>query len=134
MAATAAVLVCDAATAALYGELTPIRRNADGEILESRYDIRSCQARGRLLRGTIWGGPKGAVQLHGFSRSTASGRFLARAIFGLGLKAALRAQGTPIPENDLWIAALVRQHGLTLVSRDEHFDAVPGLAIERWED
>jgi tRNA(fMet)-specific endonuclease VapC len=49
------------------------------------------------------------------------------------LKAALRARGTPIPEKDLWIAALARQHALTLVSRDAHFAGVPGLAPERWE-
>ena len=34
----------------------------------------------------------------------------------------LRQQATPIPTNDLWIAALVVQHGLTLYSRDTHFD------------
>jgi tRNA(fMet)-specific endonuclease VapC len=33
----------------------------------------------------------------------------------------LRQQATPIPTNDLWIAALVIQHGLTLYSRDAHF-------------
>jgi tRNA(fMet)-specific endonuclease VapC len=48
------------------------------------------------------------------------------------LKAQLRAQGTPIPENDLWIAALARQHELTLVSRDAHFGAVRGLAVVSW--
>lgn len=41
------------------------------------------------------------------------------------LKATLRANGTPIPENDFWIAALAMQHDLTLASRDEHFDLVP---------
>lgn len=50
------------------------------------------------------------------------------------LKATLRAQGTPIPENDLWIAALAKQHGLTVASRDDHFGTVPGLPIERWEE
>ncbi len=50
------------------------------------------------------------------------------------LKAALRAQGTPIPENDLWIAALARQHDLTLASRDEHFDLVPGLVRAPWTE
>jgi tRNA(fMet)-specific endonuclease VapC len=40
----------------------------------------------------------------------------------------LRSQGTPIPDNDLWIAALVVQHGLTLYSRDRHFDHLPQLA------
>lgn len=39
----------------------------------------------------------------------------------------LRRQGKPIPQNDTWIAALARQHGVTLASRDRHFDWVPGL-------
>ena len=39
----------------------------------------------------------------------------------------LRTQGTPIPTNDLWIAALVRQHNLTLFSDDIHFDRLPQL-------
>jgi predicted nucleic acid-binding protein len=41
----------------------------------------------------------------------------------------LRAQGTPIPSNDLWVAALAVQHGLTLLSRDEHFAHLPQLLI-----
>ena len=39
----------------------------------------------------------------------------------------LRRQGTPIPTNDMWIAALVLQHSLTLCARDAHFDALPQL-------
>jgi tRNA(fMet)-specific endonuclease VapC len=39
----------------------------------------------------------------------------------------LRAQGTPIPTNDLWIAALVLQHDLALFARDRHFDHLPQL-------
>jgi tRNA(fMet)-specific endonuclease VapC len=39
----------------------------------------------------------------------------------------LRKQGTPIPTNDMWIAALVLQHSLLLCSRDAHFDALPQL-------
>jgi tRNA(fMet)-specific endonuclease VapC len=39
----------------------------------------------------------------------------------------LRLQGTPIPTNDMWIAALVLQHGLTLCSRDKHFDHLSQL-------
>ena len=50
------------------------------------------------------------------------------------LKAALRAKGTPIPENDLWAAALARQHDLTVASRDEHFDLVPGIVRVPWSD
>lgn len=37
----------------------------------------------------------------------------------------LRRQGTPIPTNDMWIAALVLQHGLMLYARDRHFDELP---------
>ena len=40
----------------------------------------------------------------------------------------LRAAGTPIPTNDLWIAALAIQHDLVLFSRDRHFDALPQIA------
>jgi tRNA(fMet)-specific endonuclease VapC len=39
----------------------------------------------------------------------------------------LRKQGTPIPTNDMWIAAIVLQHSLTLYDRDGHFDALPQL-------
>ena len=39
----------------------------------------------------------------------------------------LRKQGTPIPTNDMWIAALVLQHSLSLYDRDTHFDALPQL-------
>lgn len=48
------------------------------------------------------------------------------------VKAELRARGTPIPENDVWIAALARQHDLTLVTRDAHFDHVHGLSVAPW--
>jgi tRNA(fMet)-specific endonuclease VapC len=44
------------------------------------------------------------------------------------LYAQLRRQGTPIPTNDLWIAALVLQHDLLLASRDAHFDKLPQIA------
>lgn len=39
----------------------------------------------------------------------------------------LRKQGTPIPTNDMWLAALVLQHGLALHARDRHFDELPQL-------
>ncbi len=37
----------------------------------------------------------------------------------------LRKQGTPIPTNDMWLAAVVLQHNLILHSRDAHFDHLP---------
>jgi len=40
----------------------------------------------------------------------------------------LRKQGTPIPTNDTWIAALVLQHSLVLLARGSHFDVLPQLA------
>jgi len=43
------------------------------------------------------------------------------------LFAQLRAQGTPIPTNDIWIAAIVLQHDLVLFSRDQHFDKLPQI-------
>jgi tRNA(fMet)-specific endonuclease VapC len=39
----------------------------------------------------------------------------------------LRKQGTPIPTNDMWIAALVLQHSLGLCDRDANFDTLPQL-------
>lgn len=44
----------------------------------------------------------------------------------------LKRAGTPIPSNDTWIAALCRQHSLPLISRDHHFDAVPGITRVSW--
>ena len=48
------------------------------------------------------------------------------------LRVALKRSGRPIPANDAWIAALALQHRLSVLSRDEHFDVVPGLERERW--
>ena len=44
----------------------------------------------------------------------------------------LRVAGQPIPENDLWIAALARQHGLPILTNDAHFDQVAGLQRISW--
>lgn len=44
----------------------------------------------------------------------------------------LRRKGRPIPENDIWIAALAWQHQLPVVSRDGHFDDVPDLRRLTW--
>lgn len=48
------------------------------------------------------------------------------------IKQLLQQAGRPIPENDIWIAASARQHGLTLVTRDAHFKEVEGLVVETW--
>jgi len=37
-----------------------------------------------------------------------------------------------IPTNDLWIAALARQHQLQILSRDTHFDFIEGIVRIGW--
>jgi tRNA(fMet)-specific endonuclease VapC len=44
----------------------------------------------------------------------------------------LKQSGKPIPTNDLWIAALCRQHALSILSRDAHFDLVRGVRRIDW--
>lgn len=44
----------------------------------------------------------------------------------------LRKSGKPIPDNDIWIAALSRQHSLAVLSRDRHFDSVACLTRLNW--
>jgi tRNA(fMet)-specific endonuclease VapC len=44
----------------------------------------------------------------------------------------LKLKGTPIPENDIWIAAIAMQFELPLVTRDKHFDKIERIIIEKW--
>jgi tRNA(fMet)-specific endonuclease VapC len=44
----------------------------------------------------------------------------------------LHVDGRPIPENDIWIAAIAIQHALTLATRDEHFNYIADLRKEHW--
>jgi len=46
------------------------------------------------------------------------------------IKSGLRRKGRPIPDNDIWIAAIARQHGLKVVSRDSHFTEVDNLEVD----
>ncbi len=48
------------------------------------------------------------------------------------LRTELKRAGTPIPSNDVWIAALCRQHSFPLLSRDRHFDLVGGIERIDW--
>jgi len=48
------------------------------------------------------------------------------------IKRALREKGRPLPENDIWIAAQAQQHGLTVISRDQHFKEIENLPVEAW--
>lgn len=61
------------------------------------------------------------VDVHGVTENTAE--FYAEILDGL------RRAGTPIPTNDIWIAAVAQEHGLRLFSRDRRFAAVAGLLL-----
>ncbi|MBA3028655.1 MAG: type II toxin-antitoxin system VapC family toxin [Desulfobacteraceae bacterium] len=59
------------------------------------------------------------VSLHPIDENTAD--FYASILNSLG------EAGTPIPTNDIWIAAHVFQHGYVIMSKDKHFSKIPGL-------
>ena len=42
---------------------------------------------------------------------------------------ALKANGTPLPTNDIWIAASALEHGASVLSGDSHFSYVPMLKL-----
>jgi tRNA(fMet)-specific endonuclease VapC len=48
------------------------------------------------------------------------------------IRSELKASGSPIPANDVWIAALARQHQMPIVSRDMHFDRVRNIQRLDW--
>jgi tRNA(fMet)-specific endonuclease VapC len=48
------------------------------------------------------------------------------------IKADLEQAGSRIPENDLWIAAIAREHQLPLVTRDQHFSRIAGVTTLAW--
>lgn len=48
------------------------------------------------------------------------------------VKNGLHVKGRPLPENDIWVAALAIQHNLILVSRDTHFNEVDHLIVGAW--
>jgi tRNA(fMet)-specific endonuclease VapC len=56
----------------------------------------------------------------------ASGRAIVSADFDVAreygrLKQYLKKKGRPLPENDIWIAATAKCHGMVLVTRDRHW-------------
>jgi tRNA(fMet)-specific endonuclease VapC len=64
------------------------------------------------------------VQVLSISEQTAE-------IYG-SIKTHLKRQGKPIPENDIWIAALAKEHSLPVVTRDNHFKHIPDLKTIEW--
>ncbi|HEX8455059.1 MAG TPA: type II toxin-antitoxin system VapC family toxin [Longimicrobium sp.] len=49
-----------------------------------------------------------------------------------GIRGTLRRRGKPIPENDIWIAALAQQHDLAVATKDAHFRQVDALPLLSW--
>ena len=56
----------------------------------------------------------------------------ATATYYASLRKELATKGRPIPWHDLWIAAQARQHALPVLSRDDHFSAIPGVQRISW--
>ena len=48
------------------------------------------------------------------------------------VKAFLKRIGRPIPENDIWIAAIAKEHNLPIVTRDKHFQYIQGINLVDW--
>ena len=46
------------------------------------------------------------------------------------IKNQLKKKGRPIPENDVWIGAIAKQHNLTLVTGDLHFNEIESITLE----
>ena len=48
------------------------------------------------------------------------------------IKNQLKEKGQPLPENDIWIAAVAQQYNLILITRDTHFQIIENLKVESW--
>ena len=48
------------------------------------------------------------------------------------IKAILRKKGKPIPENDIWIAAIAQRHKLIISTKDKHFKEIESIKIKYW--
>ena len=115
----------DGQTAALVRDATEILMSAVvlGELLcgfrnGSRFDRNAADLRSFLDNPYVSLVPVGPVTADRYSR----------------IAAALRAKGSPIPTNDLWIAAHAMETGADLVSAGRHFEAVDGIAWVRLSD
>ncbi|MCI0492474.1 MAG: type II toxin-antitoxin system VapC family toxin [Planctomycetes bacterium] len=89
---------------------------------------------GELYAGFVLGGRKESNEknLRGFLNKPSVGVLFPNeetARYYGDIFQAVRRQGTPLPTNDLWIAAQALQHDLTLDTRDQHFQHVPGLKL-----
>ena len=49
------------------------------------------------------------------------------------VRSELRKKGQPIPENDIWIAAICLENETSLISSDGHFENINGLEVLKWK-
>ncbi|REJ82571.1 MAG: type II toxin-antitoxin system VapC family toxin [Acidobacteria bacterium] len=118
--AVSALLAGDAALAALLEAEPP----ALPVIVVGEYRFGLTRSRLRLQLGPLLDDLIAASQILRIDLDTTSAY--------VEVRQELRDAGRPIPENDVWIAALSRQHRMRLISRDRHFDAVAGLVRLSW--
>lgn len=62
-----------------------------------------------------------------FSTRTSIPRYLDTSHIYAAIAALLKATGKPMQSNDIWIAALAQQHGLTVLTKDTDFQRITGL-------
>jgi predicted nucleic acid-binding protein len=89
---------------------------------------------GELTAGFEYGNKtkKNREELHQFLQSSRINIFpitADTANFYSQIYYSLRNKGTPIPTNDMWIAAQALEHGCILCSHDKHFKFVEGLIV-----
>jgi tRNA(fMet)-specific endonuclease VapC len=94
-----------------------------------------CIAVGELYYGA-YKSTKAAINLRQINRFVLQNTVLScdtktAKIYG-DIKNSLKKIGKPIPENDIWIAALAKLHSLVLVTRDTHFSVIEGLETRDW--
>jgi len=44
----------------------------------------------------------------------------------------LKDNGTPIPENDIWIAAICKVNDIPLATKDKHFKNITGISLAKF--
>lgn len=118
------------AIAILEGELS-VRNHLDG----SQTVYLPCIALGELLYGALHSArvDENIARLQQLARITTTLQVDDSTAKNYGtLKHLQRMRGRPLPDNDLWIAALAQQFDLTLVTRDSHFAQIEDLSVVRW--
>jgi tRNA(fMet)-specific endonuclease VapC len=108
---------------------------AIGQVIEENYCHLSIIVVGELLYGAAGSAKRRQNELNiqeFCARVVVLDCDLETARFYGEIKHDLRLRGTPIPENDIWIAATAVQHDLALVSRDLYFDHIERVDRIAW--